>query len=202
MSQQNALIKIELLQVIETLQRFSLFLNKGDTIQSYASGTESQVDQHFAKKKEQESIRDFLIRNKCFKLWKRRVFCISQKSQFYLNFSWFEHSSIRTKIFVPCMFELADLHCMGLLFKWYEVFFFRWKHDWVLTISSDQRVGIFFRRKVPLKKLLFKSSIKQKLLDRWQVFNYKLFFTDVTDDSVNYFVGRANKRNEFTKCIC
>ena len=52
--------KNELLQVIETLQRFSLFLDKGDTIQSYASRIESQVDQHFAKKKKQTSIRDFL----------------------------------------------------------------------------------------------------------------------------------------------
>ena len=48
-----------LLQVIETLQRLSLFVDKGDKIQSYASRIESQVDQHFAKKK-QASIRDFL----------------------------------------------------------------------------------------------------------------------------------------------
>ena len=52
--------KNELLQVIETLQRFSLFLDKGDTIQSHASRIESQVDQHFAKKKKQASIREFL----------------------------------------------------------------------------------------------------------------------------------------------
>ena len=52
--------KNELLQVIKTLQRFSLFLDKGDTIQSYASRIESQVDQHFAKKKKSASIRDFL----------------------------------------------------------------------------------------------------------------------------------------------
>ena len=51
--------KNELLQVIETLQRFSLFLDKGDTIQSYTSRIESQVDQHFAKKK-QASIRNIL----------------------------------------------------------------------------------------------------------------------------------------------
>ena len=44
-------------QVIETLQRFSLFLDKGDTIQSYASRIESQVNQYFAKKKKQASIR-------------------------------------------------------------------------------------------------------------------------------------------------
>ena len=50
----------ELLQVIKTLQRFSLFLDKRDTIQSYASRIESQVDQHFAKKKKQASISDFL----------------------------------------------------------------------------------------------------------------------------------------------
>ena len=43
--------KNELLQVIENLQRFSLFLDKGDKIQSYASRIESQVDQHFAKMK-------------------------------------------------------------------------------------------------------------------------------------------------------
>ena len=52
--------KNELLQVIEILERFSLFLDKGDTIQSYASCIESQVDQYFAKKKKQASIRDFL----------------------------------------------------------------------------------------------------------------------------------------------
>ena len=53
--------KNQLLQVIETLQRFLLFLDNGDTIQSYASRIESQVDQHFAKKKKkQASIRDFL----------------------------------------------------------------------------------------------------------------------------------------------
>ena len=51
--------KNELLQVIGTLQRFSLFLDKGDTIQSYTSRIESQVDQHFAKKKKQASTRDF-----------------------------------------------------------------------------------------------------------------------------------------------
>ena len=43
--------KNELLQVIENLQRFSLFLDKGDTIQSYPSRIESQVDQHFTNKK-------------------------------------------------------------------------------------------------------------------------------------------------------
>ena len=52
--------KNELLQVIETLQRFSLFLDKGDIIRSYASRMERQVDQLFAKKKKQVSIRDFL----------------------------------------------------------------------------------------------------------------------------------------------
>ena len=52
----------DLLQVIETFQRFSLFLDKRDKVQSYASYIESQVDQHFAKKKKkkQASIRDFL----------------------------------------------------------------------------------------------------------------------------------------------
>ena len=51
--------KDELLQVIETLERFSLFLDKGDRIQSYDRRIESQVDRHFAKKK-QALIRDFL----------------------------------------------------------------------------------------------------------------------------------------------
>ena len=51
--------KNELLQVIETLQRFSLFLGKADKIQSYASRIQNQVDQHFAKKKKQAFIRDF-----------------------------------------------------------------------------------------------------------------------------------------------
>ena len=59
--------KNEVFQVIETLQRLSLFLDKGDTIQSYASRIESQVDQHFAKKKKkQASIRDFLNKKKMF----------------------------------------------------------------------------------------------------------------------------------------
>ena len=74
--------KNELLQVIETLQRSSLFLEKEDKIQSYASCIESQVDQ-----KKQVSIRDFLNKKSCFKQWERRFFCILQKSQFYLNFS-------------------------------------------------------------------------------------------------------------------
>ena len=56
----KCLDKNELLQVIETLQRFSLFLDKGDTIQYYASPIERQVDQHFAKEKKQASIKDFL----------------------------------------------------------------------------------------------------------------------------------------------
>ena len=54
--------KNELLQVIETLQRFSLFLDKGDTIQSYASRIESQVDQHFAKKKKKKK-QAFIVLN-------------------------------------------------------------------------------------------------------------------------------------------
>ena len=52
-----------MLQIIKTLQIFSLFLHKGDRIQSYASRIESQVDQHFTKKKKNKkhtSIRDFL----------------------------------------------------------------------------------------------------------------------------------------------
>ena len=53
--------KNELLQVIQTLQRFSLFLDKGDTIQSYTSRIESQVYQYYAKKKKKQAfIRDFL----------------------------------------------------------------------------------------------------------------------------------------------
>ena len=49
------------LQVIETLQRFSLLLDKGNRIQSYAGRIESQVDQHFAKKKKKQAfIRSFL----------------------------------------------------------------------------------------------------------------------------------------------
>ena len=52
--------KNELLQVIETLRRVSVFLGNGDTIQSYAGCIKSQVDQHFAKKKKQASIRNFL----------------------------------------------------------------------------------------------------------------------------------------------
>ena len=52
--------KNELLQIIETLERFSLFLDKGCTIQFCASRFESEVNQHFAKKNKQASIRDFL----------------------------------------------------------------------------------------------------------------------------------------------
>ena len=51
--------KNELLQVIETLQRFSLFLDKGTSIQCHACHIESQVDEHFAKRKKQAFIRDF-----------------------------------------------------------------------------------------------------------------------------------------------
>ena len=51
--------KNELLEVIKTLQRFFWFLGKGDTIQSYASRIESEVNQQFAKKKKQASISDF-----------------------------------------------------------------------------------------------------------------------------------------------
>ena len=43
--------KNELFQVIETLQRFSLFPDKRNIIQYYTGHIESQVDQHFAKKK-------------------------------------------------------------------------------------------------------------------------------------------------------
>ena len=42
----------ELLRVIKIFQRFALFLDKGNAIQSYTSRIESQVDQHFAKKKQ------------------------------------------------------------------------------------------------------------------------------------------------------
>ena len=55
--------KNEMLQIIKTLQIFSLFLHKRDRIQSFVSRIESQVDQHFTKKnksKKQTSIRDFL----------------------------------------------------------------------------------------------------------------------------------------------
>ena len=53
--------KNELLQVIETLQRFSLFLDKGDIIQSYASCIESGRNKEEAKKKKKQApIRDFL----------------------------------------------------------------------------------------------------------------------------------------------
>ena len=39
--------KNELMQVVK---KFSLFIDKGETIGSYASWIESQVDQHFARK--------------------------------------------------------------------------------------------------------------------------------------------------------
>ena len=54
--------KNELLQVIETLQRPSLFLDKEGKIQFYASRIESQVDQ-----KKQVFIRDFSNKKSCFK---------------------------------------------------------------------------------------------------------------------------------------
>ena len=40
----KCLDKNDLLQVLQTLQRFSLLLDKDDTIQSYASRIESQVN--------------------------------------------------------------------------------------------------------------------------------------------------------------
>ena len=49
----------ELLQVIETLPRFSLFSDKGSTIQTYVNNLERTVDQHFVKKKAQTVITDF-----------------------------------------------------------------------------------------------------------------------------------------------
>ena len=60
--------KNELLKVIETLQRLSLFLNKGDTIQSYTSRIESQVDQHFPKKKKKKkhTFMSKVLNKKCF----------------------------------------------------------------------------------------------------------------------------------------
>ena len=47
----KCLHKNELFQVIETLQRFSSFPDKRNIIQSYTIHIESQVDQHFAKKR-------------------------------------------------------------------------------------------------------------------------------------------------------
>ena len=52
--------KMSCCKLLRLLQRFSFYLDKGSTIQSYASRIESPVDQHFAKKKKQPSIRDFL----------------------------------------------------------------------------------------------------------------------------------------------
>ena len=51
--------KNELLQVLETLQRFSLFLDKWDTIQSNASRIESQADQLFAKRRSKHALGTF-----------------------------------------------------------------------------------------------------------------------------------------------
>ena len=51
--------KTELLQVMETLQRFSLFLDKGDTIQAYASRIESQVNQHFVRRRSKRPLWTF-----------------------------------------------------------------------------------------------------------------------------------------------
>ena len=62
-------------KVIKTLQRFCLFLDKWGTIQSCASGIESQVDQHFVKKKKQASIRDFLNGNK----WKKEIIVLNSE---------------------------------------------------------------------------------------------------------------------------
>ena len=42
--------------------KFSLFLDKGDTIQSYVSRIESQVNQHFAKKKKKKK-QAFIVLN-------------------------------------------------------------------------------------------------------------------------------------------
>ena len=52
--------KMSCCKLLRHLKRFSFYLDKGNTIQSYASRIESLVDLHFAKKKKQPSIRDFL----------------------------------------------------------------------------------------------------------------------------------------------
>ena len=49
----------ELLQIIETMQKFSLFSKDGTIVQSYANHVAGIIDQHFAEKSRQTTIRDY-----------------------------------------------------------------------------------------------------------------------------------------------
>ena len=48
----------ELLQIIETMQKFSLFSKDGAIVQSYANHVACIIDQHFAEKSRQTTVRD------------------------------------------------------------------------------------------------------------------------------------------------
>ena len=98
--------------LIETMQRFSLFSKDGAIFHSYSNHVARIIDQHFAEKSRQLTIRDyFQFVKMCF--WKKKFYRVItiRINRFFLNFQYFEHSLIQTKCLVPCMFELTDAYC-------------------------------------------------------------------------------------------
>ena len=49
----------EILQIFDTMQKFSLFSMDGAVVQSYANHVACIIDQHFAEKNRQTTIRDY-----------------------------------------------------------------------------------------------------------------------------------------------
>ena len=49
----------KLSQIIETMQKFSLFSKDGEIVQSYANHVACIIDQHFEEKSRQTTIRDY-----------------------------------------------------------------------------------------------------------------------------------------------
>ena len=49
----------KLLQIIETMQKFSLFSKDGAIVQSYANYVACIIDQHFAEKSRSRTVRDY-----------------------------------------------------------------------------------------------------------------------------------------------
>ena len=98
--------------LIETMQRFSSFSKDGAMFHSYSNHAAHIIDQHFAEKSRQLTIRYyFQFVKKCF--WMNRFYRIIKIRiiRFFLNFQYFEHFLIQTKCLVPCMFELTDAYC-------------------------------------------------------------------------------------------
>ena len=58
----------------------------------------------------------------------------------------------------------------------YQVSFFTWKHDWVLTLSSDQRVKIFSGGKYHSKSYFLNQALNRnfKISNKYSAANYFL----------------------------